>query len=277
MKIEDNLKPWKEEKKARKGYVITGKLLEEKREEECLRSLNKVEKEGEVMGRFQNIPEATQRRTRLAKYYVRFEDPEKHKVHRLVVNRDPKFTNFVEYFTSRPDIADDCFLRASRCIPLEFNVSSDLGAQLLKIQLFWNVSGLLVKLFVWQQFYLGCDIKKGWAVFLDVISIHHDPENFRDPEKFDPSRFDAPIKPFGYLGSGFRMCPRINLDLAKLELCIFVHHLVCRYKFCHPSKWKMYWSMHLKVDALGDKAQGYDNTHLIHPANLKAASFSSVW
>ncbi|KAL8110391.1 hypothetical protein AgCh_026203 [Apium graveolens] len=82
----------------------------------------------------------------------------------------------------------------------------------------------------------GCDIKKGWAVFLDVVSIHHDPENFRDPEKFDPSRFDAPIKPFGYLGfgSGPRMCPGINL--AKLELCIFVHHLVCRYKWTSLEK-----------------------------------------
>ncbi|KAL8114689.1 hypothetical protein AgCh_021527 [Apium graveolens] len=37
---------------------------------------------------------------------------------------------------------------------------------------------------------VGCDIKKGWAVFLDVISIHHDPENLWDPEKFDSSRFD---------------------------------------------------------------------------------------
>ncbi|KAL8168047.1 hypothetical protein V2J09_009546, partial [Rumex salicifolius] len=42
-----------------------------------------------------------QGKTRLAKYYVPLEDSEKHKVeyeiHRLVVNRDPKFTNFVEF------------------------------------------------------------------------------------------------------------------------------------------------------------------------------------
>ncbi|KAA0063282.1 AP-2 complex subunit sigma [Cucumis melo var. makuwa] len=41
-----------------------------------------------------------QGKTRLAKYYVPLEESEKHKVeyevHRLVVNRDPKFTNFVE-------------------------------------------------------------------------------------------------------------------------------------------------------------------------------------
>ncbi|RXH73312.1 hypothetical protein DVH24_012996 [Malus domestica] len=43
-----------------------------------------------------------QGKTRLAKYYVPLEDSEKHKVeyevHRLVVNRDPKFTNFVEVY-----------------------------------------------------------------------------------------------------------------------------------------------------------------------------------
>lgn len=106
----------------------------------------------------------------------------------------------------------------------------------------------------------GYKIKKGWSVNLDVVSIHHDPEVFPNPQKFDPSRFDVtssfpihqsavhfysfhfcaqkyfllqmqePIKPYSFLGfgSGPRMCPRINL--AKLEISIFIHHLVCRYK-----------------------------------------------
>ncbi|KAJ8541520.1 hypothetical protein K7X08_002336 [Anisodus acutangulus] len=45
----------------------------------------------------------------------------------------------------------------------------------------------------------GCKIKKGWSLNLDVVSIHRDPKIFRNPEKFDPSRFDEPLKPFSFL------------------------------------------------------------------------------
>ncbi|XP_059630215.1 abscisic acid 8'-hydroxylase 3-like [Cornus florida] len=77
----------------------------------------------------------------------------------------------------------------------------------------------------------GYKIKKGWSINLDVVSIHNDPEVFPDPQKFDPSRFDEPLRPFSFLGfgSGPRMCPGINL--AKLEICVFIHHLVCRYRW----------------------------------------------
>ncbi|XP_028763707.1 abscisic acid 8'-hydroxylase 3-like [Neltuma alba] len=77
----------------------------------------------------------------------------------------------------------------------------------------------------------GYKIKKGWSINLDVVSIHHDPEVFPDPQKFDPSRFDATLRPFSFLGfgSGPRMCPGMNL--AKIEICVFIHHLVIRYKW----------------------------------------------
>jgi AP-2 complex subunit sigma-1 len=39
-------------------------------------------------------------KTRLAKYYIPLDDAQKHaleyEVHKLIANRDPKFTNFVE-------------------------------------------------------------------------------------------------------------------------------------------------------------------------------------
>ncbi|RDX95825.1 Abscisic acid 8'-hydroxylase 3, partial [Mucuna pruriens] len=77
----------------------------------------------------------------------------------------------------------------------------------------------------------GYKIKKGWSINLDVVSIHHDPEVFPDPQKFDPSRFDEPLRPFSFLGfgNGPRMCPGMNL--AKIEICVFIHHLVNRYKW----------------------------------------------
>ncbi|CAA2996870.1 abscisic acid 8 -hydroxylase 3-like [Olea europaea subsp. europaea] len=77
----------------------------------------------------------------------------------------------------------------------------------------------------------GYKIQKDWSVNLDVVSIHHDPEFFPNPHKFDPSRFSDPIKPYSFLGfgSGPRMCPGINL--AKLEISVFIHHLMCRYKW----------------------------------------------
>lgn len=56
-----------------------------------------------------------QGRTRLAKYYVPLEDAEKRKletdIHRLVVNRDPKVTNFLEV---RARWAAPCTTREAR-------------------------------------------------------------------------------------------------------------------------------------------------------------------
>ncbi|KAG2544671.1 abscisic acid 8'-hydroxylase 3-like [Panicum virgatum] len=77
----------------------------------------------------------------------------------------------------------------------------------------------------------GYDIKKGTSVNLDMVSIHHDPDVFADPERFHPDRFDQTFKPYSFLGfgSGPRMCPGMNL--ARLEICIFAHHLVCRYSW----------------------------------------------
>lgn len=64
-------------------------------------------------------------KTRLAKYYVPLNDSEKHKleydVHRLIVNRDPKHTNFVEYRTYKIIYRRYAGLFFSMCIDLTDN------------------------------------------------------------------------------------------------------------------------------------------------------------
>lgn len=37
----------------------------------------------------------------------------------------------------------------------------------------------------------GFEIKKGWFVNVDATCIHYDPNLYKDPMKFNPSRFDV--------------------------------------------------------------------------------------
>ena len=55
-------------------------------------------------------------------------------------------------------------------------------------------------------------LQPGDGVWIPVHGLHHDPQYFPEPEKFDPERFSEEnkdkIKPFTYLpfGSGPRNC-----------------------------------------------------------------------
>ncbi|CAH9077603.1 unnamed protein product [Cuscuta europaea] len=77
----------------------------------------------------------------------------------------------------------------------------------------------------------GYLIPKGWKVLPLFRNIHHSPENFSDPEKFDPSRFEVSPKPNTFMpfGSGTHACP--GNELAKLEILVFVHHLTTKYRW----------------------------------------------
>lgn len=37
----------------------------------------------------------------------------------------------------------------------------------------------------------GFEIKKGWHVNIDAAYIHYDPALYKDPEQFNPSRFEV--------------------------------------------------------------------------------------
>ncbi|KAH6921074.1 hypothetical protein HPB50_027938 [Hyalomma asiaticum] len=65
-------------------------------------------------------------------------------------------------------------------------------------------------------------IKKGTSVMVPTYQLHHDPEYWNEPEKFDPERFSPEKKhsfnPTAYqpFGLGPRMCPGQRLVLVEL-------------------------------------------------------------
>jgi len=69
-------------------------------------------------------------------------------------------------------------------------------------------------------------------VYWNANSTHRNPEYFPEPERFDPSRFEgngpAPYT-FVPFGGGPMMCP--GQGFARLEMLIFMHNLVKRFKF----------------------------------------------
>ncbi|KAG6702726.1 hypothetical protein I3842_07G050200, partial [Carya illinoinensis] len=76
----------------------------------------------------------------------------------------------------------------------------------------------------------GFEIKKGWHVNIDATCIHSDPDLFKDPMQFNPSRFDEMQKPYSFLpfGSGPTTC--IGMNMAKVTMLVFLHRLTSGYK-----------------------------------------------
>ncbi|GLJ12041.1 hypothetical protein SUGI_0182670 [Cryptomeria japonica] len=79
--------------------------------------------------------------------------------------------------------------------------------------------------------YKGYLIPKGWKVMPLFRNIHHSPEFFPDPQKFDPTRFEMPPKPNTFMpfGSGAHSCP--GNELAKLEMLILIHHMTTKFRW----------------------------------------------
>ncbi|XP_047312829.1 cytochrome P450 90B1 [Impatiens glandulifera] len=83
--------------------------------------------------------------------------------------------------------------------------------------------------------YKGYDIPRGWKVLPVIAAVHYDPSVFDNPHQFDPSRWQSRSREvasvmnnnFMPFGGGARLCA--GLELAKLEMAIFIHHLVLNF------------------------------------------------
>ncbi|CAK9152418.1 unnamed protein product [Ilex paraguariensis] len=87
--------------------------------------------------------------------------------------------------------------------------------------------------------YKGYDIPCGWKVLPVISAVHLDPSLFDQPQHFNPWRWQNTPGPcsagasmtssnnFMPFGGGPRFCA--GSELAKLEMALFIHHLVLKY------------------------------------------------
>ncbi|KAL3694958.1 hypothetical protein R1sor_008609 [Riccia sorocarpa] len=77
--------------------------------------------------------------------------------------------------------------------------------------------------------YKGYLIPRGWLLNWNTQYTHYNPESFKDPLMFDPSRWETRPPPFTYLpfGGGIHSCP--GNEFAKMSMLTFIHHLVRNY------------------------------------------------
>ncbi|KAG8373253.1 hypothetical protein BUALT_Bualt11G0004700 [Buddleja alternifolia] len=80
----------------------------------------------------------------------------------------------------------------------------------------------------------GYLIPKGWCVLASLSLVHMDETNYENPYELDPWRWKqtgagVSSNIFIPFGGGQRLCP--GLELSKLEISIFLHHLVTTYRW----------------------------------------------
>ncbi|KAK4794658.1 hypothetical protein SAY86_012652 [Trapa natans] len=80
----------------------------------------------------------------------------------------------------------------------------------------------------------GYTIPEGWGLIVCPPAVHLNPSIYEDPLTFDPSRWEGidtsnASKQFMAFGGGMRLC--VGADFAKLQMAVFLHCLVTKYRW----------------------------------------------
>ncbi|XP_048557837.1 cytochrome P450 87A3-like [Triticum urartu] len=98
-----------------------------------------------------------------------------------------------------------------------------------------NIAPLMFRKATEEVHIKGYTLPKGSKIMVNPSSIYLDPTVYKDPSVFNPWRWKDTTEPAGgsskefmAFGGGLRLC--VGVDFAKLQMAIFLHCLVTKYR-----------------------------------------------
>ncbi|XP_026430149.1 beta-amyrin 28-monooxygenase-like [Papaver somniferum] len=150
-------------------------------------------------------------------------------------------TMVVKYLVEFPKVYDQVLVEQSEIAKSKATDELLNWSDIQKMKYSWNVVCEVLRLATpapggFKQAmadftYAGYHIPKGCKLYWSSMATHKNPDNFPDPEKFYPSRFEGGgPAPFTYVpfARGPGTCP--GKEYARVQMLVFVHNLVRRYK-----------------------------------------------
>nr|WIW39417.1 CYP87A3 [Digitalis lanata] len=97
-----------------------------------------------------------------------------------------------------------------------------------------NIAPLIFRKALTETEFKGFTIPAGWAVMVCLPAVHLDPTKYKNPLEFNPWRWEGVdtsvgSKTFMAFGGGMRLC--IGADFTKVQMAVFLHCLVTKYKW----------------------------------------------